>query len=309
MNLWPQWRSPLVWDFFAISTYIIVSILFWYAGLLPDLATLRDRAHKRVQQLVYGVLALGWRGDARHWQRFDTTYLLLAGLATPLVVSVHSIVALDFAIANLPGWHSTIFPPYFVAGALFSGFAMAITIAIPLRAIFGLHDFITQRHLANMALLILACGLIVAYCYAIEAFTGLENADPFERFSVVSRATGPENWLFWLVLACNVATPQLIWLKRVRDSAAALFAIAVIVNVGMWVERFMIIVTSLQRGYLPTTWGHFTPTFWDWAILAGSLGTFALLFLLFVRFLPAISMSEMRRLKAPPRAAHAGGVS
>ncbi len=296
MNLWPQWRSPLVWDFFAITTYIIVSILFWYAGLLPDLATMRDRARKRWQQVAYGLLALGWRGDAQHWQRFDTTYLLMAALATPLVISVHSIVSLDFAIGNLAGWHSTIFPPYFVAGALFSGFAMAITIAVPLRRIFGLQEFITVRHLGNMAKLMLACGLIVSYCYVMESFTAFYSGDRFERYSLISRATGDEAWLYWTVLFCNVVTPQLIWFPTIRKRPLALFAIAAIVNVGMWLERFMIVVTSLQRGFLPSAWGHFTPTFWDWAVLTGSLGTFALLFLLFVRFLPAISMSEMRRL-------------
>jgi Ni/Fe-hydrogenase subunit HybB-like protein len=301
MHLWPQWRSPLVWDIFAIATYIIVSILFWYAGLLPDLATLRDRARLRWQQLGYGVLALGWRGDARHWQRYDSAYLLLAGLATPLVISVHSVVSLDFSIANLPGWHSTIFPPYFVAGALFSGFAMALTLAIPLRAIFGLHDFITPRHLANMGKLLLACGLIVSYSYAVEIWTAFYSADRFEMATAIDRMRGDYAWIYWLVIACNVLVPQLLWLRTVRASTLTLFIIAVIVNVGMWAERFMIIVTSLHHDFLPSSWGHFTPTFWDWATLAGSLGTFALLFLLFVRFLPVISMSEMRRLNEETR--------
>jgi Ni/Fe-hydrogenase subunit HybB-like protein len=301
MHLWPQWRSPLVWDIFAIATYIIVSILFWYAGLLPDLATLRDRARLRWQQLGYGLLALGWRGDARHWQRYDSAYLLLAGLATPLVISVHSVVSLDFSIANLPGWHSTIFPPYFVAGALFSGFAMALTIAIPLRAIFGLHDFITPRHLANMGKLLLACGLIVSYSYAVEIWTAFYSADRFEMATSIDRMRGDYAWIYWLVIACNVLVPQLLWLRAVRASPLTLFGIAVIVNVGMWAERFMIIVTSLHHDFLPSSWGHFTPTFWDWATLAGSLGTFALLFLLFVRFLPVISMSEMRRLNEETR--------
>ena len=301
MHLWPQWRSPLVWDIFAIATYIIVSILFWYAGLLPDLATLRDRARRRWQQVVYGLLALGWRGDARHWQRYDTAYLLLAGLATPLVISVHSVVSLDFSIANLPGWHSTIFPPYFVAGALFSGFAMSLTLAIPLRAIFGLQDFITPRHLANMAKLLLACGLVVSYSYAVEIFTAFYSADRFESATVIDRMRGDYAWIYWLVISCNVLVPQLVWLRAIRASPPALFVIAALVNVGMWCERFMIIVTSLHRDFLPSSWGHFAPTFWDWATLAGSLGTFALLFLLFVRFLPVISMSEMRRLNEETR--------
>jgi Ni/Fe-hydrogenase subunit HybB-like protein len=301
MHLWPQWRSPLVWDIFAIATYIIVSILFWYAGLVPDLATLRDRARRRWQQVAYGLLALGWRGDARHWQRYDSAYLLLAGLATPLVISVHSVVSLDFSIANLPGWHSTIFPPYFVAGALFSGFAMALTIAIPLRAIFGLQDFITARHLANMGKLMLACGLVVAYSYLVEIFTAFYSADRFETATVIDRLRGDYAWIYWLVICCNVLAPQLLWLRAIRSSPPALLVIALIVNVGMWAERFMIIVTSLHRDFLPSSWGHFTPTFWDWATLAGSLGTFALLFLLFVRFLPVISMSEMRKLNEESR--------
>lgn len=301
MNVWPQWRSPLVWDIFAISTYITVSILFWYMGLLPDLATLRDRARQRWQQVTYGLLALGWRGDARHWQRFDTAYLLMAGLATPLVISVHSVVSLDFAIANLPGWHSTIFPPYFVAGALFSGFAMALTLGIPLRAIFGLQDFITAKHLANMAKIMLACGWVVTYSYAVEIYTAFYSADKFEIYATLNRMVGPYAWIYWTVLTCNVVVPQLVWSSRIRARPAALFLIAVIVNIGMWLERFMIIVTSLHRDFLPANWGHFTPTFWDLATLAGSLGTFALLFLLFVRFLPAISMSEMRKLNEEVR--------
>jgi Ni/Fe-hydrogenase subunit HybB-like protein len=303
MNLWPQWRSPLVWDIFAISTYVIVSILFWYMGLLPDLATLRDRARKQGQRVVYGLLALGWRGDARHWQHYDSAYLLMAGLATPLVISVHSVVSLDFSIANLPGWHSTIFPPYFVAGALFSGFAMSLTIAIPLRHVFQLQEFITARHLENMAKLMLACGLVVAYSYAVEIWTAFYSADRFEIFTVQNRAFGPSGWIYWCVLTFNVLIPQALWWRRIRASAAALLLISVVVNVGMWMERFMIIVTSLQRDFLPSSWGKFVPTFWDWATLAGSLGTFVLLFLLFVRFLPAISMSEMRKLEREEGAA------
>ncbi len=297
MNVWPQWRSPLVWDIFAISTYIIVSILFWYMGLLPDLAALRDRAGKHWQRFAYGLAALGWRGDARHWHRYDSAYLLMAGLATPLVISVHSVVSLDFSITNLPGWHSTIFPPYFVAGALFSGFAMALTLAIPLRRVFRLHEFITARHLENMAKIMLACGLIVAYSYAAEIWTAFYSADQFEIFAVHNRAFGPKGWIYWCVLACNVIVPQALWWRRVRRKALALFLIAIVINIGMWMERFMIIVVSLERDFLPSSWHAFEPTFWDFATFAGSLGTFALLFLLFVRFLPAISMSEMRKLE------------
>jgi molybdopterin-containing oxidoreductase family membrane subunit len=297
MGVWPQWRSPLVWDFFAIGTYITVSILFWYMGLIPDLATLRDRTRRRWKQVMYGLFALGWRGEARHWQRFDTAYLLMAGLATPLVISVHSVVSLDFAVGNTPGWHSTIFPPYFVAGALYSGFAMALTIAVPMRAVFGLQDFITARHLNNIGKLMLVCGSIVAYSYLVEIFMAFYGGNPYEIFMVRNRIGGPYAPIYWAVIACNVIIPQLLWLARTRASPLALFGIAIVVNIGMWLERFMIIVTSLHRDFLPSAWGMFSPTFWDLATLAGSLGAFALLFLLFLRFLPAISISEMRKLE------------
>jgi molybdopterin-containing oxidoreductase family membrane subunit len=296
MDLWPQWRSPLVWDIFAIGTYVIVSILFWYMGMIPDLATLRDRTKSRVRQVVYGLAALGWRGEARQWKRYDSAYLLMAGLATPLVISVHSIVSMDFSIGNTPGWHSTIFPPYFVAGALFSGFAMALTISIPMRAIFGLKDFITARHLDNMAKILLACGLIVAYSYATEIFMAFYSADEFEKYMVLNRMHGPYAPIFWIVMLFNVLIPQLLWVARVRYSVIVLFAISIVINIGMWLERFMIIVTSLHRDFLPSSWGMYYPTFWDWAILIGSLGTFGWLFLLFLRFLPAISIAEMRKL-------------
>jgi len=301
MNVWPQWRSPLVWDIFAIGTYIIVSILFWYMGLIPDLATLRDRAEGRVKQIVYGLGALGWRGEARQWRRFDTAYLLMAGLATPLVISVHSVVSLDFAIGNTPGWHSTIFPPYFVAGALFSGFAMALTISIPLRAVFGLKDFITARHLDNIAKLMLVCGLLVAYSYLVEIFMAFYSGDEFDQAMVLNRMRGPYAPLYWTAIACNVVLPQALWLKRVRLSVPVLFALSLAVNVGMWLERFVIIVVSLHRDFVPSSWGMFYPTFWDWAILVGSLGTFGWLFLMFVRFLPAISIAEMRKLTLEKR--------
>jgi len=296
MNVWPQWRSPLVWDIFAIGTYIIVSILFWYMGLIPDLATLRDRTDHRVKQVLYGLFALGWRGEARQWRRFDTAYLLMAGLATPLVISVHSVVSLDFSIGNTPGWHSTIFPPYFVAGALFSGFAMALTISVPLRAVFGLKDFITARHLDNIAKVMLVCGLLVAYSYVIEIFMAFYSGDRFEEYMILNRMRGPYAPVYWTVIFCNVAVPQLMWWKKVRLSALTLFAISIIVNIGMWLERFMIIVTSLHRDFLPSSWNVFYPTFWDFATLFGSLGAFGWLFLMFVRFLPAISISEMRKL-------------
>jgi molybdopterin-containing oxidoreductase family membrane subunit len=299
MNVWPQWRSPLVWDFFAIATYLSVSLLFWYVGLIPDLATLRDRAGARGQrgvQVVYGLLALGWRGEARHWARFERAYLLLAGLATPLVVSVHTIVSLDFAVGNTPGYHSTIFPPYFVAGALFSGFAMVLTLAIPLRAAFGLQDFITGRHLANAAKVLLATSWMVGYGYLSEIFTAFYSGDKYEIYMTINRWTGPYAPVYWSMLTCNILLPQLLWWRRLRHSVPALFVLSLAINAGMWMERFLIVVSSLHRDYLPSAWGMFYPTRWDWITLFGSIALFVWLFLLFVRFLPLISMAEMREL-------------
>jgi molybdopterin-containing oxidoreductase family membrane subunit len=296
MELWPQWRSPLVWDFFAISTYLLVSLLFWYVGLIPDLATLRDRAKSRFKQIAYGLLALGWRGEARHWARYETAYLLLAGLATPLVISVHSVVSLDFAVGNTPGYHSTIFPPYFVAGALFSGFAMVLTLAIPLRHFFGLQDFITARHLDHAAKIMLATASIVIYGYAMEAFISFYSGDEFERYMTLNRAFGPYAPVYWFMLACNVLVPQLLWFRAVRRNVMVLFIISLVVNVGMWTERFLIVVTSLHRDFLPSAWGMFYPSVWDWIFLLSSIGMFVWLFLTFVRLLPAISIAEMREL-------------
>ncbi|HEY4138029.1 MAG TPA: NrfD/PsrC family molybdoenzyme membrane anchor subunit, partial [Casimicrobiaceae bacterium] len=252
MNVWPQWRSPLVWDIFAIGTYIIVSTLFWYMGLLPDLATLRDRARSRGKQILYGLAAMGWRGEARHWHRFETAYLLMAGLATPLVISVHSVVSLDFSFGLVPGWHSTIFPPYFVAGALYSGFAMAIVIAVPLRSAFRLRDLITDRHLAKMGTLLLVTGLLVVYSYVVEAFTAFYSADPFEIAMIVDRYVGAYAPVTWSVMLCNVLLPQALWSAHVRHQPIALFVVGIVVLVGMWLERFMIIVQSLARDFLPS---------------------------------------------------------
>ncbi len=299
MNVWPQWRSPLVWDFFAISSYLSVSLLFWYVGLIPDLATMRDRAGargRRAAQIAYGLLALGWRGEARHWARFERAYLLMAGLATPLVVSVHTIVSLDFAVGNTPGYHSTIFPPYFVAGALFSGFAMVLTLAIPLRAVFGLRDFITGKHLANAAKVLLATSWLVGYGYLAEVFTAFYSGDQYETYMTVNRWTGPYAPVYWSMLACNILAPQLLWWRRLRHSVPALFVLSLVINAGMWMERFLIVVSSLHRDYLPSSWGMFYPTAWDWITLLGSIALFVWLFLLFVRFLPLISMAEMREL-------------
>ena len=296
MSLWPQWRSPLVWDFFAILAYLLLSLMFWYLGLLPDLATLRDRARKRSTQVFYGILALGWRGEARHWHRRGSAHLLLAGLAVPLVVSVHSVVGLDFATGNTPGWHSTIFPPFFVAGAMFSGFAMAMTIAVLLRKAFDLNDFITERHLDNLAKLILAMGLVVAYSYVMDIFMAWYSANPYEIYTALNRMRGPYAPVYWTLILCVVLIPQALWSPRVRRSPWLLLWISVAINIGMWLERFMLIVTSLHRDFLPSAWGMFYPTIWDWAILFGSIGFFAWLLLLFIRLLPLISMAEMREL-------------
>jgi molybdopterin-containing oxidoreductase family membrane subunit len=296
MTLWPQFRSPLVWDVFAVFTYFTVSLVFWYIGLIPDLATLRDRARSKLAWLIYGILSMGWRGGSRHWRHYETVYLLLAGLATPLVVSVHTVVSFDFAVSILPGWHSTIFPPYFVAGAIYSGFAMVITLAIPIRAVYGLEDFITLRHLENMAKILLATCLMVTYSYLAEMFFAWYSGDTFEQFMELNRMRGPYALMFWLLVACNIIVPQALWFQRVRRSVPLLFIISLVVNVGMWTERYVIVVTSLHRDFMPSAWGMYSGTWWDYATLLGTLGLFLSLFFLFIRFLPAISMTEMREL-------------
>src|SRR5215475_12153747 len=300
MGLWPQWRSPLVWDVFAVATYFTISLVFWYIGLIPDLATFRDRAKHRFTQFAYGLMAMGWRGSARHWHQYEEAYLILAGLATPLVVSVHTVVSFDFTIAILPGWHSTIFPPYFVAGAIYSGFAMVLTLAIPLREIYGLQEFITMRHLDNMAKLMLATGVIVLYSYVIEAFIAYYSGNPYERFAVLNRAAGPYGWLYWLLIATNLLIPQLLWSTSARRSVTAIFLVAISVNVGMWLERFVIVVVSLHRDFLPSSWGMYYPTVWDWATFLGSIALFITLFLSFIRLLPSISMFEMKQILQKP---------
>jgi Ni/Fe-hydrogenase subunit HybB-like protein len=302
MGLWPNFRSPLIWDVFAVSTYATVSLLFWYVGLIPDLATLRDRAQTRPVKWIYGIMAMGWRGSARHWSNYETAYLILAGLSTPLVVSVHTVVSFDFAVAQLPGWHATVFPPYFVAGAIYAGFAMVLTLAIPLRKFYGLEDFITAKHLENMGKVLLATSLIVVYGYGMEAFMAWYSANPIERFVSANRMFGPYGWAYWVLLLCNLVTPQLMWFKRFRQSTLWLFAVAMVVNVGMWLERFVIVVGSLHRDFVPSSWGMYSPTFWDWATFAGTIGLFLTLFFLFIRFLPAISIFEMRTLLPAARA-------
>ncbi|MGH9324198.1 MAG: NrfD/PsrC family molybdoenzyme membrane anchor subunit [Vicinamibacteria bacterium] len=296
MTVQPQFRSPLIWDVFAVATYATVSFLFWFVGLIPDLATLRDRARRRSARIAFGILAMGWRGSAIHWSRYQTAYLLLAGLATPLVVSVHTVVSFDFAVAIVPGWHSTIFPPYFVAGAIFSGFAMVLTLAIPLRAVYRLHDFITPRHLDYMAKVLLATGLIVAYGYMMETFIAWYSGNIYESYAMNNRMEGPYAPLYWMLIFCNVIVIQALWLRRVRRSPFVLFVIALVVNVGMWLERFVIIVASLHRDYMPSAWGMYKPTLWDWSTYIGTIGLFLTLLYLFIRFLPMISIFEMREL-------------
>jgi len=296
MDLWPQFRSPLIWDVFAVSTYFTISAVFWYVGLIPDLATLRDTAKTRFTQTAYGALALGWRNSARHWQRYEKASLLLAGLATPLVVSVHTVVSFDFAVAILPGWHTTIFPPYFVAGAIYSGFAMVLTLMIPVRKFYGLEDIITIRHLNNMAKVTLATGLIVAYGYSMEAFYGYFSADVYERFASWNRMTGPYAMFYWCLIFCNIITPQVLWIKRIRTSPGILWIVSIVVNIGMWLERFVIVIVSLHRDFLPSSWSMYWPTIWDWAVLTGTLGFFMTAIFLFIRVLPMITIFELRML-------------
>jgi len=296
MWLWPQFRSPLVWDVFAVSTYFTVSLLFWFVGMIPDLATLRDRAKTRAAQIFYGFFAMGWRGSAVHWSRYETASLLLAGLATPLVVSVHTVVSFDFSIAIVPGWHSTIFPPYFVAGAIYSGFAMVLTLAIPIRKFYGLEDLVTLRHLDIMGKVMLATGIIVAYGYMMETFMAFYSGNPFDRYMIMNRMVGPYEYVYWTLIGCNIAIPQALWSAKVRHSPLKLFLVSLVINLGMWLERFVIIVVSLSRDFTPSKWAIFNPTIWDYATFLGTIGLFLTLFYLFLRFLPMISIVEVRGL-------------
>jgi molybdopterin-containing oxidoreductase family membrane subunit len=297
MGLWPNFRSPLIWDVFAVSTYLTVSLLFWSIGLIPDLAAFRDRTEHPALKRIYGALAMGWRGSAVHWARYEKAYLLLAGLSTPLVLSVHTVVSFDFAVSVLPGWHATIFPPYFVAGAIYAGFAMVLTLAIPLRVMFNLRDFITMRHLENMAKVTLVTGLLVTYGYLCEAFFGWYSGNEYERFMLKNRIYyGPYSWTYWLLLLCNFIVPQILWSKRLRRNVAVLFTVAMFVNVGMWLERFVIIVTSLHRDFVPSSWEMYYPTIWDFMTLFGTIGLFTTLMFVFVRVLPMIAIFEMHAL-------------
>jgi molybdopterin-containing oxidoreductase family membrane subunit len=310
MTVWPQFRSPLVWDVFAVSTYATISVVFWYIGMVPDFGTMRDRAQSRIAQYFYGLLSVGWRGSIRHWMRYETASLLLAGLATPLVLSVHTVISFDFAVAVLPGWHTTIFPPYFVAGAIYSGFAMVLTLAIPLRKFYHLESLVTERHIDNMGKVMLATGFIVAYGYAMEAFMSWYSASHWEAFTFWNRAFGPMGWSYWVLIACNLVIPlTTLWSRKLRTSIPFMFFISIVVNTGMWFERFVIVVTSLYRDFLPSSWGTYRATKWDYMTFVGTLGFFTFLFLLFVRFLPMIPMNEIRMLlpaaKIKPKAAEA----
>jgi Ni/Fe-hydrogenase subunit HybB-like protein len=293
-KIWPNFRSPLLWDVFAVGTYFTVSLLFWYTGLIPDLATLRDRAKTTIRRVAYGILALGWRGSHRQWHRYEVTYLILAALATPLVLSVHSVVSFDFAVAQLPGWHTTIFPPYFVAGAIYSGFAMVVTLMIPSREFFGLKDLVTPRHLENMCKIMLATGLMVGYAYGVEVFISWYGRDPYEWFTFVNRAMGPYAWAYWIMVCCNVLSPQIFWIKKMRRKIWVIFVVSIFINIGMWFERFVIVVSSLSRDFLPANWSYYVPTWVDLLTLAGSFGLFMTLFLLFIRYLPMVAMAEIK---------------
>jgi Ni/Fe-hydrogenase subunit HybB-like protein len=293
-TLWVNFRSPLLWDFFAISTYFTISAVFWYLGLVPDLATARDRVTSRVRRAVYRVMSLGWNGSNRTWSRYEMVYMVLAALATPLVLSVHSIVSFDFATSVIPGWHATILPPYFVAGAVFSGFAMVLTLMIVARKVMGLESYITLNHLENMAKVTLLTGSLVGLAYLTEIFMAFYSGNPWEQAMIINRAFGPYAWAYWTMVCCNALVPQLFWLRRIRRSVPAILVISLLVNVGMWFERFVIIVTSLHRDFLPSSWVMYAPTLTEVLILIGSFGLFFTLFLLFVRFFPVISMSEVK---------------
>jgi molybdopterin-containing oxidoreductase family membrane subunit len=294
LHMWQNFRSPLMWDVFAVSTYATVSALFWFVGLVPDLATLRDRATNPIRRRIFGILSLGWRGSASQWRHYELAYLILAGLSTPLVLSVHSIVSFDFATSVLPGWHTTIFPPYFVAGAVFSGFAMVVTLMTLARWIYGLENLITMKHLENMCKVMLATGTIVGFAYGTEFFIAWYSANQYERFIFLNRAFGPYAWAYWTMISCNVIAPQFFWFKKFRTSVPAMFVLSIFINIGMWFERFVIIATSLHRDFLPSSWGYFRPTWVDIGTFVGTMGLFLTLFLLFLRFLPAIAISEVK---------------
>lgn len=307
--LWVNFRSPLEWDVFAVSTYLTVSFVFWYVGLIPDFATLRDRTKNQLKKIIYSIVSLGWRHSNRHWQHYERMYLLLAGLATPLVLSVHTIVSFDFAVAIIPGWHSTIFPPYFVAGAIFSGFAMVITVLTVVRKVFDLEHLITINHLEKINKVLMATGLMVGYAYAMEFFIAWYSGNPFEQFVFINRATGPYFWAYWIMVTCNAFIPQLFWFKKMRRSIPVMFVVSIFVNIGMWFERYVIVVTSLHRDFLPSSWGMFYPTIIDFGILVGSFGLFFFFVLLFAKSMPVISMAEMKAISPGAQVMPTGGNS
>ena len=294
MAMWPNFRSPLLWDLFAFSTYFLTSLLFWYVGLIPDLATLRDRSKKKIGQILYGIFALGWRGANRHWQNYERAYLILAGISTPLVLSVHTIVSFDFAVSQLPGWHTTIFPPYFVAGAVFSGFALVATLMIIAREVYHLKEFVTVHHIEVMNKFLLATGSMVGYAYIMEFFIAWYSGNEYESFAFVNRAFGPYAWAYWIMFTCNVFIPQLFWIKKIRRNMVITFIISIFVNIGMWFERFVITITSLHRDFIPANWGYYTPTWVDICMYLGTFGLFFTFFLLFLKFLPMIAIAEVK---------------
>ena len=305
MELWPNFRSPLLWDTFAVGTYFTCSLLFWYVGLIPDLATLRDRAKDKLSKMLYGIFSLGWRGGNRQWQHYELAYLVLAGISTPLVLSVHSIVSMDFAVSLIPGWHTTIFPPYFVAGAIFSGFAMVMTLALIARKVYNLEHIFTPKVLERMSWVMLLTGSMVGYAYGMEFFIAWYSGNEYERFAFVNRAFGPYAWAYWIMITCNVISPQLFWFKKFRTTIPILFTLSIVVNIGMWFERFVIVMT-LSRDYLPSSWDYYSPTIYDIGIFVGSFGLFFTLFLLFLRFLPMVAMAEVKSV-LPQADPHHGG--
>jgi Ni/Fe-hydrogenase subunit HybB-like protein len=306
-GLWVNFTSPLVWDVFAVSTYFTVSLIFWYTGLIPDFATLRDRTTSKFKKTTYSIFSLGWRHSHRHWQHYEKAYALLAGFATPLVLSVHTIVSFDFAVSILPGWHTTILPPYFVAGAIFSGFAMVVTVLVLVRKIFDLQNIITLDHLEKMNKVILATGMMVGLAYGTEFFIAWYSGVSVEQFAFLNRAFGPYTWAYWIMVSCNVLFPQLFWFKKIRRSVPMMMVIVILVNVGMWFERFVIVVTSLHRDFLPSSWGMFTPTLYDVGILLGSFGLFFTLVILFTKALPVVSISEVKAVSDGAQPSHHGG--
>ena len=294
MDMWPQFKSPLIWDVFAVSSYFTVSLIFWYVGLIPDLATLRDRATRLFRRRVLAFFALGWTGANRHWRHYEKAYLILAGLATPLVLSVHSVVSFDFAVSVIPGWHTTIFPPYFVAGAIFSGFAMVLTLLILARKVYGLENLITVNHLEKMNIIILLTGTMVGFAYITEFFMAWYSGVEYEQYAFINRATGPYAWAYWIMMSCNLLAPQTFWFRKLRRNIPFMFVIAILVNIGMWFERFVITVTSLHRDYLPSAWGYFSPTLIDVLTLIGSFGLFLTLFMIFLRWVPMVAIAEVK---------------